>query len=93
MAGPESTSRHLYPTAISAPDCLKGVGECELFNVTADGPFADAEFRRQILNGIAPPLAQQVDDLLLPVVDPHTLTPFHLHGRIIQVKADSSCPD
>lgn len=37
------------------------MGECELFNVTADGPFADAEFRRQILNGIAPPLAQQID--------------------------------
>ena len=94
MAGPESTPvRHLYSAAISATDCLKGIGECEFFNVTADRPFTDAKFRRQILNGIAPPLAQQVDDLLMAIVVPHTLTPFHLHGRIIQVKADRPCPD
>lgn len=88
-----------YQSAIFTPPpyrprtVSRGVGECELFNVTADGPFADAEFRRQILNGIAPPLAQQIDDLLMTVVVPHTLTPFHLHGRIIQVKADRPCPD
>ena len=92
MAGPESTSQPSLLRRHIGHGLFQGVGECEFFNVTADRPFTDAEFRRQILNGIAPPLAQQVDDLLMTVVVPHTLTPFHLHGRIIQVKADRPCP-
>ena len=90
---PEVPVSHPNAAAISASDCFKGIGECEFFDIAADGPFTDAEFCRQVLNGIASPMAQQVDNLLLTVVAPHTLTPFHLHGRIIQVKADSSCPD
>ena len=53
----------------------RGGEKCERVKVSADGPLTDAQLVRQVLDGILPSLAEQVQELLAPLHRAHTFHP------------------
>ena len=75
----------------SAAIPLHGVdrcGTCEIFEIVFDCPYADVEFRRQILHGLKPSITERFQDFLPAFKSashvPHLLSSFD--GVIVESK-------